>query len=99
MQRPREQKEADSFYSGKKKHTLKLQIAGDEEARTVCDVSESACGPTADITLLKQSALLNKLPEGVGGLGDLAYVGIGELHRHGFAAGFALDPGLNNERL
>ena len=50
------------------------------------DVSDSVPGPTANIHLLEQSNLLNKLPEGVGGIGDLAYVGIDKLHPHGLAA-------------
>lgn len=71
VQRPRDKKQADGVYSGKQKqHTLKLQIAVDEERGAVCDVSESVAGPTADITLLKQSGVLERLPEGVGGLGD-----------------------------
>jgi hypothetical protein len=81
VQRPRDRQEADGYYSGKKKqHTLKTQIAVDELTGAVCDLPDSVPGPTADITLLKQSELLNRLPSGVGGIGDLAYVGIAELH-------------------
>ena len=81
VQRPRDRQEADGYYSGKKKqHTLKTQIAVDELTGAICDVPDSVPGPTADITLLKQSQLLNRLPAGVGGMGDLAYVGIAELH-------------------
>jgi hypothetical protein len=81
VQRPRDRQQADGYYSGKKKqHTLKTQIAVDELTGAVCDIPDSVPGPTADITLLKQSQLLSRLPVGVGGIGDLAYVGIAELH-------------------
>lgn len=76
--------EADRWYSGKKKmHTIKSQVGVDVHTGYICDVSESVRGPTADITLLKQSHLMQRLPEGVGGEGDLAHVGIGELHPQG----------------
>jgi hypothetical protein len=81
VQRCKDRKQADAHFSGKKKqHTLKPQVAVDEHDGTVCDVSESVVGPTADLTLLKQSGLLTRLPEGVGAIGDLAYVGIAEAH-------------------
>jgi hypothetical protein len=81
VQRCKDPKQADAHYSGKKKqHTLKPQVAVDEHSGTICDVSESALGPTADLTLLKQSELLNRLPKGVGAIGDLAYIGIAEEH-------------------
>ena len=87
VQRPRERAEADGYYSGKKKqHTLKSQVAVDEETGEICDVGESVAGPTADLKLLKQSGLLERLPEGLGALGDLAYIGIGEAHPQGLGA-------------
>jgi hypothetical protein len=87
VQRCKDPKEADKHFSGKKKqHTLKPQVAVDEHDGTVCDVSESVVGPTADLTLLKQSGLLERLPAGVGAIGDLAYVGIAEAHPHGLGA-------------
>lgn len=87
VQRPRDRKAADSLFSGKKKqHTLKGQVAVDEDNGTICEVAESVAGPTADIVLLKQSGLLGRLGEDVGGIGDLAYVGIGELHPHNLGA-------------
>lgn len=87
VQRSKDRAAADAHYSGKKKrHTLKSQIAVDEETGEICDLSESVVGPTADITLLKESHLLARLPEGVGGIGDLAYVGIAELHPKGLGA-------------
>jgi hypothetical protein len=77
--RPRRRQRA--YYSGKKKaHTLKSQVGVDEGTGRVVDVSDSVPGPWADIKLLKKSRLLKRLPEGVGGIGDLAYVGIADLH-------------------
>ena len=87
VQRCKDRKQADAHFSGKKKqHTLKPQVAVDEDDGTVCDVGESVVGPTADLTLLKQSGLLNRLPDGVGAIGDLAYVGIAEAHPAGLGA-------------
>jgi DDE superfamily endonuclease len=87
VQRSKDRAEADAHYSGKKKqHTLKSQVAVNEETGEICDVSDSVPGPIADLTLLKQSQLLARLPDGIGGIGDLAYVGIGEVHPHGLGA-------------
>jgi hypothetical protein len=84
-QRPKRRQRA--YYSGKKKaHTLKSQVAVDEESGRFVDVSDSAPGPWADIKVLKKSRLLRRLPEGVGGIGDLGYVGIAELHPEGLGA-------------
>jgi hypothetical protein len=87
IQRPKDPDERDRFYSGKKKtHTLKSQVAVDEDTGAVVDVSDSVPGPTADIQLLEQSSLLERLPEGVGGIGDLAYIGIAKVHPQGLGA-------------
>lgn len=87
VQRPKDRAEADTYYSGKKKqHTHTTQLAVDETTGRVVDVSASVRGPTADLTLLKQSGLLERLPVGVGSLGDLAYVGIAKLHPQGLGA-------------
>jgi DDE superfamily endonuclease/Helix-turn-helix of DDE superfamily endonuclease len=87
VQRPRDRHDADGYYSGKKKrHTLKSQVAIDEATGQVVDVADSAPGPTADITLLKDSTLAARLPAGVGLGGDLAYVGMDKLHPQGLAA-------------
>lgn len=81
-QRPKRRQRA--FYSGKKKaHTLKSQVAVDEESGRVVDVSDTAPGRWADIKLLKASRVLKRLPEGIGALGDLGYVGIDALHTSG----------------
>ena len=87
VQRHKERKLADNYYSGKKKqHTLKSQVAVDEETGQIVDVAESVPGPTADLKLLEGSKLLERLPAGVGGMGDLAYVGLDTLHPQGLGA-------------
>jgi hypothetical protein len=79
VQRPKRRQRA--YYSGKKKaHTLKSQVAVDEESGRVVDVAASVPGPWADIKVLERSRLLHRLPAWVGAIGDLAYVGIEELH-------------------
>src|SRR5262245_58577191 len=81
-QRPKRRQRA--YYSGKKKaHTLKSQVAVDEESGRFVDVSDSAPGRWADIKLLRESRVLGRLPAGVGALGDLGYVGIDGLHELG----------------
>lgn len=81
VQRPGVRAEADTYYSGKKKqHTLKSQVAVHEATGEIVDIAESVRGPTADLTLLKQSQLLFRLPEGIGAMADLAYVGLATLH-------------------
>ena len=81
-QRPKRRQRA--YYSGKKKaHTLKSQVAVDEESGRLVDVSESVPGRWADLKRLRRSRLMGRLPSGVGGIGDLGYVGIGDLHPSG----------------
>jgi hypothetical protein len=87
VQRPEERHAADTYYSGKKKqHTLKSQVAVDEDTGRIVGVSKSVPGPTADITLLETSRLLDHVPQGVGAIGDLAYVGIAKVHPEGLGA-------------
>ncbi len=87
VQRPHDRREADTYYSGKKKqHTHKTQVAVDERTGHIVDVSATVRGPTADLTLLKASGLLERLPPDVGSLGDLAYVGIAGLHPQSLGA-------------
>lgn len=73
--RPKRRQRA--YYSGKKKaHTLKSQVAVDEDGHIV-DVGESRPGPWADLKVFRRSGLAGRLARaGVGALGDLAYVGI-----------------------
>jgi DDE superfamily endonuclease len=85
VQRPRRRQRA--YYSGKKKaHTLKSQVAVDEESGRFVDIAESRPGPWADLKVLRRSRLLRRLPAGVGALADLAYVGIADLHPEGLGA-------------
>jgi len=84
VQRPRDPDQQRGYYSGKKKtHTLKSQVAVDEETGRMVDVSGSVPGPTPDITLLDRSGLLNRLPEGLAVLGDAGYQGIDKRHARG----------------
>jgi hypothetical protein len=80
IERPKDRTRADGFYSGKKKrHTLKVQVAVDEETGRFVEVSDSFPGPTADIKVLESSGMLGRLPKKVGVIGDLAYVGMEKL--------------------
>ena len=76
--RPRRRQRA--YYSGKKKaHTLKTQVAVDEDGRVV-DVGESRPGRWADLKVFRHSGLVGKLIRAkVGALGDLGYVGLAEV--------------------
>jgi DDE superfamily endonuclease/Helix-turn-helix of DDE superfamily endonuclease len=87
VQRPKDPNARDGFYSGKKKTpTFKSPVAVNEDTGAIIDVSNSVPGPTADITLLEQSKLMQRPPHGGGGIGDLAYVGIDRLHPQGLGA-------------
>lgn len=87
VQRPRDHAAADRLYSGKKKqHTLKSQVTVDETSGQIVDIADSVVGPTADLNLLAQSRVLERLPSGIGAGGDLAYVGIAALHPQGLGA-------------
>jgi hypothetical protein len=83
-QRPQRRQRA--YYSGKKKaHTLKSQVAIDEDGRVV-DVGPSRPGRWADLKVFKRSGLVGKLLRAkVGALGDLGYVGLDDvsLRLHG----------------
>jgi hypothetical protein len=84
VQRPHDPDEQKGLYSGKKKmHTLKSQVAVDEETGQIVDVSDSVPGPTPDIDLLDQSQLLDRLPEGPSAMGDAGYQGIAKRHARG----------------
>ena len=80
--RPRRRPRA--YYPGKKRaHTLKTQVGVGEESGRVVDVSDAIPGRRADIKLLERSRLLKRLPAGVGGIGDLGYAGIRDIHPSG----------------
>ena len=55
----------------------------DEETGMVCDVSARVAGSTADMTVLVESGVIGRLPDGVGIGGDLAYVGLAKAHPQG----------------
>lgn len=84
VQRPQDRAEADTYYSGKKKrHTVKTQVAIRADTGQVVDLPPSRRGPTADLTLLKESQLLERLPDDAIPIGDLAYIGIDAMHPRG----------------
>jgi len=86
VRRPKDREKARKHYSGKKKQiTRKTQVSVDWDGH-MCHVSESLPGPRADITLLKETEVLEELPEGVGAWGDSAYQGIRDLHPQGLGA-------------
>jgi hypothetical protein len=80
VQRHPNRAEADTYYSGKKQaHTLKSQVAVNLFTDEFVDISQSVRGPTADLTLLKASELLARLPDDVRRMFDLGYVGVEQL--------------------
>jgi DDE superfamily endonuclease/Helix-turn-helix of DDE superfamily endonuclease len=84
LQRHRDRKTADKHYSGKKRqHTLKSQVTVNEESGEICDIADSVVGPQSDIKTLCESGVVERLVEGVGAGGDLAYVGVDKLHPQG----------------
>lgn len=71
----------NSHFSGKKKqNTLKSQIVVDGQTGRIVATSISVPGPTPDLILLKQSAVLEGLPVNYGAAGDLGYLGMDKLH-------------------
>ena len=86
VQRPKRAAERAAWYSGKKRsHTIKTQVTVDENTGWIAAMSDSVEGRSADITLLRQSQVLERLPPGVACLGDTAYQGIAKLHPSGFS--------------
>jgi hypothetical protein len=77
----RPQRRQRAYYSGKKKaHTLKSQVAVDEDGHVV-DVGTSRPGRWADLKVFRRSGLVGKLLRAkVGALGDLGYVGLDGVH-------------------
>lgn len=77
VQRPLERDVADTYYSGKKKqHPLKSQVGVNLFTGEFVAISDSVKGPTADLTLFRQSGLAERLPTEVARLFDLGYVGV-----------------------
>lgn len=86
LRRPKDREKAKKHYSGKKKQiTCKTLVCVDWDGH-VCDVSDSVPGPTADITLVKKTKVLETMPEDVGAWGDLAYQRMRDLHPQGLGA-------------
>jgi hypothetical protein len=75
----------NSHFSGKKKqNTLKNQVTVEGHSGYIVDTSPSVPGPTPDLTLLKDSHLLDRLPEDVGCAGDQGYLGMDKLRPQTF---------------
>lgn len=75
IQRPHDPDTQKTYYSGKKKaHTLKTQVVITPD-RQIVEVTESVPGKTNDLTLLRESELLTRFPDG-DGLLDAAYQGV-----------------------
>lgn len=87
IQRPQHAEDRDPYYSGKKRsHTLKTQVTVQCETGYISDIADSVPGRQADITLLRQSGVLDRLPNGIGCLCDSAYQGVAKLHPLAFSA-------------
>ncbi len=71
--------------SQKKCHTIKSQIAVEEETGRIVEVGDSVPGPTADITAFRGSGLRERLPPGTGLMGDSAYQSLDTLHPEGYS--------------
>jgi hypothetical protein len=84
VQRPVGQDASPAWYSGKQRaHTVKAQLAVEGDTGYLVHLSSSVSGRTADITLLKDSCLLQHVPEGMAVLGDAGYQGLATLHPQG----------------
>jgi hypothetical protein len=80
-QRVQRSPDDNSHFSGKKKqNTLKSQVMVDGQTGRIVDTSASVPGPIPDLTLLKHSQVLSRLPAGWGAVGDLGYLGMDKLH-------------------
>lgn len=81
VQRPVGRDASKTWYSGKQRgHAVKAQVAVEGETGYLVALSDSVPGHTADITLLKQSGVLERVPAGMGLLGDAGYQGLAKLH-------------------
>ncbi len=74
-------------FSGKQQqNTLKSQVTVEGQTGRIVDTSGSVAGPTPDLTLLKQSGVLVRLPADQGAIGDLGYRGMDKLSPLAFIA-------------
>lgn len=85
VQRPVGRDASKAWYSGKQRaHTVKAQVTVEGETGYLVHLSSSVSGRTADITLLKDSTVLQHVPEGMALLGDAGYQGLATLHERGY---------------
>lgn len=76
FRRPQDWEKQKPFYSGKKKrHTIKNQVWCTPEGR-IGGVSATVPGSTHDLTMMRGDAVLDRLGEGEGAMGDKAYTGV-----------------------
>lgn len=77
IERPTKRKEADEWYSGKKKtHTIKSQVGVDAYTGEVLDVADSVRGRMQDKGCFNQSGTPERLPDDTSFMGDLGYPGL-----------------------
>ena len=81
-QRPGSAPAQRAYYSGKKKRHTRKNIVVRDEHRFVVFVSPTAAGHQHDYTLLKESAFLDHLPEGVYCWVDLGFQGMATAYPH-----------------
>ena len=75
-QRPTGYSQQKPYYSGKRKtHTLKSQVGVSPGGRIEA-VSDSSPGSAHDLTVLRATGLIDRLPDGAGAMMDKGYVGI-----------------------
>lgn len=70
----------------------------DDHSGVIVDITPSVPGPSHDLTVLKESGLLTRLPVGVGALGDLAYAASPSGCRLAWARRHAASRALNRVR-
>lgn len=81
-QRPQQAAAQQAHYSGKKKRHTRKNIVVSDEHRSIVFVSPTAAGHQHDYTLLKESDLLDHLPEGVYCWVDLGFQGLATAYPH-----------------
>lgn len=81
-----------------RRSSIPSQIAVDDHSGVIVDIAPSVPGPSHDLTVLKESGLLTRLPVGVGALGDLAYAASPSGCRLAWARRHAASRALNRVR-
>lgn len=77
INRPKDPKKQKHYYSGKKKrHTVKNQLTVDPKTKKILTVSETVEGKLHDKKLFEKDRVLNYVPPGATGVGDLGYQGV-----------------------